>query len=75
MRVPRITKKVYFPTSVSLQLNVNNVMESSVRLTGVDERWEDGLVPLLSRLHQDPQRPFGTEHRQQICGGREKPDE
>jgi len=35
-------------------------------LTGVDEGGEDGLVPLLGRLHQDPQRALGRQHGQQV---------
>lgn len=41
-------------------------LTSASQLTRVDESWKDGLVPLLGRLHQDPQRSFGTEHREQI---------
>ena len=35
-------------------------------IPGVDEGRENLLVPLLSGLHQDPQRPEGCQHGKQV---------
>ncbi len=43
------------------------LLECSVlSLPGVYEWGEDLLVPLLRRLHQDPQRPERRQHRKQV---------
>lgn len=44
-------------------------------LTGVDEGWEDGLIALLSGLHQHPEWTSGRQDSHQICNHTNKPEQ